>query len=59
LRARGGLTVDIGWRDGRLVAATIRGEPGRSLRIAYGDTVANLTVPASGSLTWNGRAESL
>ena len=52
LRARGGLSVDIEWRDGRLVAATIRGEPGRSLRIGYGDTVANITLPASGALTW-------
>ena len=55
LRARGGLTVDVEWRDGRLVAATIRGEPGRSLRIGYADTVDSLVLPASGLITWPAR----
>jgi alpha-L-fucosidase 2 len=58
LRARGGLTVDIEWRDRRLVAATIRGEPGRSLRVLHGETVATLTLPAGGALKWTGAGEA-
>ena len=52
LRARGGFTVDIEWRDGRLVAATIRGEPGRSVRVRHGDTMESLSLPADGMLRW-------
>ena len=58
LRARGGLTVDIEWRDGRLVAAMIRGEPGRSVRVLLGETVATLTLPAGGALKWTGASEA-
>ncbi|MBW8781690.1 MAG: glycoside hydrolase family 95 protein [Verrucomicrobia bacterium] len=54
LRVRGGFTVDIEWRDGRLVAATLRGAPGRSLRLRNGQTVVALPLPESGTLTWRG-----
>ncbi len=54
LRVRGGFTVDIEWRDGRLVSATLRGAPGRSLRLRNGQTVVALPLPESGTLTWTG-----
>lgn len=46
LRARGGYTVDISWRDGRLVRASITADE-RSptqARVAYGDQSATLAL---------------
>ncbi|WP_405945604.1 glycoside hydrolase family 95 protein [Streptomyces prunicolor] len=36
LRARGGLTVDIRWRDGQLTAASIRASRAADVRLRYG-----------------------
>lgn len=51
LRARGGFEVDIEWRDGKLVAATLRSGLGRPCRVRYGDRTADLKIPAGGTAT--------
>jgi alpha-L-fucosidase 2 len=43
LRARGGLTVDITWKDGRLGHARIHPSRTTTHRIRYGDTTTKLT----------------
>ncbi len=40
LRARGGLSVDIHWRDGRLRAALITADRDTRMRVRHGDVVA-------------------
>jgi len=35
LRARGGVEVDLAWRDGRLTSATLRSEMGGACRVSY------------------------
>ena len=40
LRARGGLRVDIRWRDGRLLGALITADRDTLMRVRYGDVAA-------------------
>ena len=49
LRARGGFEVDISWRDGKLVGATIRSKLGLPCRVRSGAIAARLEIPAGGS----------
>jgi alpha-L-fucosidase 2 len=44
LRARGGFTLDLAWRDGELVSARLRGAPGSAARIRYRDRVRTVRV---------------
>jgi len=55
LRARGGFEVDVAWRDGALVSATLRTTSGGTARLRYRDGVRDLTLPAGGTFTWDGR----
>lgn len=52
LRARGGYTVDISWRDGRLVSATIVADRAGAVRIRYGQTVSERPLAAGGRITF-------
>ena len=54
LRARGGVTVDIEWRDGKLTSARLFGPAGHPLRLRYRETMVNLVLPADGTLVWPG-----
>jgi alpha-L-fucosidase 2 len=54
LRARGGVTVDLAWREGKLSSATLRGAPGQPVTLRYGSTVAVLAIPTGGALEWRG-----
>jgi alpha-L-fucosidase 2 len=51
LRARGGLSVDIHWRDGRLLRARITASSSRRMRVRYGQTVADESFTA-GEARW-------
>jgi alpha-L-fucosidase 2 len=55
LRARGGFEVDVSWKDGALVAATLRSTAGGTTRLRYRGTTRELTLPAGGALDWDGR----
>ncbi|HLP76680.1 MAG TPA: glycoside hydrolase family 95 protein, partial [Candidatus Paceibacterota bacterium] len=55
LRARGGFEVDIRWRDGKLVQATIRSPAGGSTRLRYGSVTHQVSFARGESYSWNGR----
>jgi alpha-L-fucosidase 2 len=48
LRARGGFTVDIEWKDGKLTKAMITSRYGRPLRLRSGDVTRDPEIPAGG-----------
>jgi alpha-L-fucosidase 2 len=54
LRARGGFQVDMGWKDGKLVSATIRSESGEPCRVSYGARIIDLKIKRGKSVTLNG-----
>ncbi|MFD7155537.1 glycoside hydrolase N-terminal domain-containing protein [Kribbella sp. NPDC059898] len=51
LRARGGITVDLIWADGRLVSATLHPARAGRHRIRYGDDTLDLTVTRQEPIT--------
>lgn len=53
LRGRGGFEVDLEWKDGKLLRATVRSGRGTKLTLRYG--TASHDLPArTGTYTWNG-----
>jgi alpha-L-fucosidase 2 len=46
LRARGGFTVDISWKDGKLERAAVRSDKGGACTIRYGEMTVPLTLAA-------------
>jgi len=56
LRARGGYEVDLAWKAGRLVAATLRNVSGNGeCRVRYGDRVVPLKFGKRKSITLNAK----
>jgi alpha-L-fucosidase 2 len=55
LRARGGFEVDLTWKQGSLVSATVRSLAGKSALMRYGRTTRELTLRRDESGTWDGQ----
>jgi alpha-L-fucosidase 2 len=51
LKARGGFIVDVAWKNGRPVSATIRGAGGRETLVRYGQTTTPVKLAAGESKT--------
>ncbi len=50
LGARGGITVDLSWRDGVVTALTVHSEKPSTLRLKWNDRLAGEALPEGGSL---------
>ena len=48
LRARGGLTVDLEWRDAQLTSLLVNGPPGDAIRIRQSGSIVEATLDRSG-----------
>ena len=55
LRARGGFEVDVTWKDGKPVEATIRSVNGGSALLRHGSTTHDLILAKGEMYRWNGR----
>jgi alpha-L-fucosidase 2 len=51
LRARGGFELDLEWRDGKLLQATLRGKPGGTAQVRYREGLRRVRVPPGASIT--------
>jgi alpha-L-fucosidase 2 len=54
LRARGGFRVDMNWKAGKLVSATIHSESGEPCRVCYGARIIDLKIKRGKSVTLDG-----
>jgi alpha-L-fucosidase 2 len=55
LRARGGFTVDIEWKDGRLTNANLQSTVGGPVRLRYANTTRGLNTSKGETVAWDGR----
>jgi alpha-L-fucosidase 2 len=55
LRARGAFEVDIDWRDGKLVSASVRSLAGSRCRLRCGQATKDLDLSRGQTATWDGR----
>ncbi len=55
LRARGGFTVDIKWKNGKLERAVISSVTGGHCKVRYKNTLTEVFVPAGGAVTLDGK----
>jgi alpha-L-fucosidase 2 len=56
LRARGGFNVDIIWKDGKLVSATVHSLLGNPCHLRYGEATGDVKIKKGQSFQWDGRA---
>ena len=57
LRARGGFEVDITWKDGKLVCATVHSLLGNPCRLHYGDVTHDVKTKKGKTFQWDGQPE--
>ena len=55
LRARGGFEVDITWKDGKLVSATVHSLLGNPCRLRYSDVTRDVNIPKGQTFRWDGQ----
>jgi alpha-L-fucosidase 2 len=55
LRARGGFTVAMAWKDGRLMSAEVRTDKGGRARVRYGTRTRELVLRPGDVFTWDGK----
>ncbi len=55
LRARGGFAVDMEWRDGKLVKATLHAQAGGPARLRYGTATRAVELAKGKKFGWEGR----
>jgi alpha-L-fucosidase 2 len=55
LRARGGFTVDMEWREGKMVEARIRSVAGGSARLRYGSATREVNLAKGKEFRWTGK----
>jgi alpha-L-fucosidase 2 len=59
LCARGGFTVDVEWRGGKLDACTIRGVNGSNCQVRYGDDVVAVRIAPGQTARLNGKLQRI
>jgi alpha-L-fucosidase 2 len=58
LCARSGFEVDIAWKDGKLVSATVHSLLGNPCRLRYGDVTRDVKIKKGRSFSWDGQPAS-
>ena len=56
LRARGGFEVDLMWKEGQLISATVRSLSSSPGRLRYGNATRDLTPKPGDQVVWDGRS---
>jgi alpha-L-fucosidase 2 len=56
LCARGGFEVDITWKNGKLVSATVHSLLGNPCRLRYGDVTRDVKIKKGKTFQWDGQA---
>ena len=59
LRARGDFEVDMQWRDGKLVSATIRSNAGGPCHLRYGNVTCTFDTKKGQEFFWDGQTEKM
>jgi alpha-L-fucosidase 2 len=57
LRARGGIEVDISWRDGRLMTATLRADSATRCQVRHGERVVTLQLRPRRAMQLDGKLD--
>ncbi|WP_073275898.1 glycoside hydrolase family 95-like protein [Anaerocolumna jejuensis] len=59
LCARGGFTVDMKWKTGRLERAVISSKTGGHCKVRYKDILTEIYVPAGGGVALDGKLKQI
>jgi alpha-L-fucosidase 2 len=59
LRARGGFTVDMKWKTGRLKRAVVFSKTGGHCKVRYKDILTEIYVPTGGAVALDGKLRQI